>query len=211
MTETPSERMLAICRMVPVIPVLVIDRVEDAVPLARALVAGGLPVLEVTLRTEAALPAIRAMLDSVPEAVVGAGTVRTPADFRDVRAAGVAFAVSPGATPTLLDAAGDMPFLPGCATASEAMALAERGLVAAKFFPAGQAGGAAMLKAWASPIAGVMFCPTGGVGPGNAADYLALPNVICVGGSWVAPSGLIRSGGWDGIARLAAEASAMPR
>ena len=202
-----------VCGLAPVIPVLIVEELEHAAPLARALVAGGLKALEVTLRTPVALDAIRAMTDAAPDAVVGVGTLRSAQDVRDAVAAGARFGVSPGLSAAVMDAAEDagLPMLPGVATPTEAMAAAERGLEILKFFLAEANGGIPVLKAWASPLAGLTFCPTGGVGPGNAADYLALPNVVCVGGSWVAPSGLIRSGDWDGITRLAAEASAIPR
>lgn len=198
--------------MAPVIPVLVIDDAARARPLAEALVAGGLPVLEVTLRTAAAPEAIREMAQ-VPGAIVGAGTVVSPAEVRIARAAGAEFAVSPGATDALLDAceAAELPLLPGAATASEAMALLARGYDMLKFFPAGPAGGAAALKALAGPLPQLAFCPTGGVSAANAPDYLALPTVPCVGGSWVAPKPLVAAGDWDAIHALAAEASRLPR
>lgn len=205
-----SRRLAQICALAPVVPVLVIDDLAHAAPLARALVAGGLPVLEVTLRTPAALPAIRAMAD-VPGGVVGAGTLLSAADVRAAKAAGATFGVSPGATPELLEAcaAEDLPLLAGCATASEAMALIARGYSMAKFFPAEQAGGAALLKALSSPLPQLRFCPTGGVSLQNARDYLSLPNVACVGGSWVAPRAAMAAGDWDQITRLAAEAAAL--
>lgn len=207
-----SHATLALCRLAPVIPVLVIEDATHALPLARALVAGGLPVLEVTLRTPAALEAIRAMA-SVPGARVGAGTVLGSHDAVRAKAAGVGFAVSPGATPALVAArsAQALPLLPGAATASEVMALMEMGYSAMKFFPAGPAGGPAMLKALHGPLPQVTFCPTGGVSPANAADYLSLPNVACVGGSWVAPAEMLRKGDWDGIERLARVAAALSR
>ncbi|WP_296762493.1 bifunctional 4-hydroxy-2-oxoglutarate aldolase/2-dehydro-3-deoxy-phosphogluconate aldolase [Sediminimonas sp.] len=213
MTQTASARIEALCRRAPVIPVLVIERAEDAAPLARALVAGGLPVLEVTLRTDAALDAIAAMA-AVPGATVGAGTVLSPDDMARARAAGAAFAVSPGQTGALLDAAdasSGLPLLPGAATATEAMALLERGYTVQKFFPAEPAGGAAMLKALAAPLPQVRFCPTGGIGLDNAPGYLGLPNVACVGGSWVAPPGLIHRGEWAAIEALAGQAAALSR
>ncbi|WP_375571523.1 bifunctional 4-hydroxy-2-oxoglutarate aldolase/2-dehydro-3-deoxy-phosphogluconate aldolase [Seohaeicola saemankumensis] len=207
-----SEATLALCHMAPVIPVLVIHDPAHARPLAQALVAGGLPVLEVTLRTPAALEVI-AEMGHVAGAVVGAGTVLSPADVRAVKAAGAGFAVSPGATDRLLAACEDsaLPLLPGAATATEAMALLERGYTTQKFFPAEVAGGAAALRALSSPLPQITFCPTGGIGPGNAADYLGLPNVVCVGGSWVAPSGMIASGDWAGITALARAAATLPR
>ncbi|HTJ91397.1 MAG TPA: bifunctional 4-hydroxy-2-oxoglutarate aldolase/2-dehydro-3-deoxy-phosphogluconate aldolase, partial [Acidocella sp.] len=176
-----------ILRLAPVIPVVTIDEIKDAVPLARALVKGGLPVIEVTLRTGAGLQAIRAIADEVPEAAIGAGTVLTEAQFDKAVAAGAQFAVSPGATGQLLDAVSgrDVQLLPGIATASEAMALIERGYQFAKLFPAESVGGAALLAALAGPLPHIKFCPTGGVTLENAPKYLKLPNVVCVGGSWM--------------------------
>lgn len=207
-----SHATLALCRLAPVIPVLVIEDLHHAVPLARALVAGGLPVLEVTLRTPVALAAIEAMAQ-VPGARVGAGTVLSPHDVLRVKGAGASFAVSPGSTPALISAcvAKALPLLPGAATASEVMNLLEQGYSAMKFFPAGPAGGPAMLKALNGPLPQVTFCPTGGVGPGNAGEYLSLPNVACVGGSWVAPAELLAARDWDGIERLARAAAALKR
>ncbi|MCD1627913.1 bifunctional 4-hydroxy-2-oxoglutarate aldolase/2-dehydro-3-deoxy-phosphogluconate aldolase [Seohaeicola saemankumensis] len=207
-----SEATLALCQMAPVIPVLVIRDPAHAAPLARALVAGGLPVLEVTLRTPAALE-VMAEMARVEGAVVGAGTVLSPADVRAVQGAGAVFAVSPGATDRLLSACEEraLPLLPGAATATEAMRLLERGYTMQKFFPAEVAGGTAALRALASPLPQIGFCPTGGIGPANAADYLALPNVTCVGGSWVAPANLIAAGDWDGIKALARTAANLPR
>jgi len=200
-----------ICRLAPVIPVLVVDEVAQAAPLAKALVAGGLTALEVTLRTPAALDVIRAMTDAAPDAVVGAGTLLTPADVTAAVAAGARFGVSPGATDRLLDAAADagLPLLPGAATASEAMGLLERGYEILKFFPAGPAGGVPLLSALASPLPQIRFCPTGGVSVANARDYLALPNVICVGGSWVAPKAALTTGDWAEVERLARDASGL--
>jgi 2-dehydro-3-deoxyphosphogluconate aldolase/(4S)-4-hydroxy-2-oxoglutarate aldolase len=197
-----------ICGLAPVIPVLVIDDAAHALPLAEALVAGGLPVLEVTLRTPAALDAIRAM-STVEGGVVGAGTLLTPADVRAAKDAGALFGVSPGVTDRLLDAceAEELPLLGGVATVTEAMRMLERGYDVAKFFPAEANGGAAALKAFAGPLPQVAFCPTGGVTPQNAPDYLALPNVVCVGGSWVANAAMMREGRWDRIEALAREAS----
>jgi 2-dehydro-3-deoxyphosphogluconate aldolase / (4S)-4-hydroxy-2-oxoglutarate aldolase len=190
----------------------VIDDIAHARPLAEALVAGGLPALEVTLRTPAALDAIRAMAD-VPGGVVGAGTLLTPADVKAAKAAGATFGVSPGATDRLIGACEDegLPLLAGCATASEAMALLERGYTVAKFFPAEQSGGAAFLKSLSSPLPQMRFCPTGGVSLKNAGDYLSLPNVLCAGGSWVAPRDAMAAGDWARITTLAAEAAALPR
>ncbi|MCT4608762.1 MAG: bifunctional 4-hydroxy-2-oxoglutarate aldolase/2-dehydro-3-deoxy-phosphogluconate aldolase [Pelagimonas sp.] len=210
--ETASEHSEALCRKAPVIPVLVIDDVETAAPLARALVAGGLPVLEVTLRTPAALDVIRAMAE-IEGGIVGAGTLLTPQDVNNAKAAGAQFGVSPGATDTLLEAceAADMPLLPGAATASEAMRLLERGYRVQKFFPAEANGGAPALKANGAPIPQVSFCPTGGVTPENAGTYLSLSNTLCVGGSWVAPKDLIARKDWQGIEALARAASTLPR
>lgn len=201
----------AILAAAPVIPVLIVEDAETAAPLAKALVAGGLRALEVTLRTPAALEAIGAMRMACPDAFVGAGTLRSAADVAACRLAGAAFGVSPGSTPALLDAVGQWPFLPGCATATEAMALAERGFRTVKFFPAEQAGGAAYLKALASPLPDIAFCPTGGVSLDNAPAYLALPNVRVVGGSWVAPADAVKARDWDRIERLAREAAGLAR
>lgn len=210
--ETASIRSRELCMMAPVIPVLVVDDAAHAVALARALVAGGLPVLEVTLRTAAALDVIREMA-TVTGGIVGAGTLLTPKDVEDAKAAGALFGVSPGATDLILDAceANDLPLLPGVATASEAMRLLERGYTVQKFFPAEANGGAPALKAIGSPIPQVSFCPTGGVSLKNANDYLSLSNTLCVGGSWVAPKDKVLSGDWDGITALAAVASQLAR
>lgn len=207
-----SDITLGLCRMAPVIPVLVIADPADAAPLARALVAGGLPVLEVTLRTDTALEAMAQMMQ-VAGAIVGAGTVLDAAHIRAVTDLGAAFAVSPGATDALLSACADagLPLLPGAATASESMALLERGYHVQKFFPASVAGGAAGLRALGGPLPQVTFCPTGGITASNATDYLALPNVACVGGSWVAPPDLIAARDWAGITALAKAAAALPR
>ena len=198
--------MKQICQQVPVIPVLVVEAAEQAKPMAEALVKGGLHVLEVTLRTEAALGAIRAMSE-VEGSIVGAGTVLTEADVIAVKEAGADFAVSPGATPELIAAARehDLALLPGAATASEVMSLLAQGFDFLKFFPAEAAGGVPMLKSLGGPLAGVSFCPTGGVNPKNAATYLALPNVICAGGSWLTPQDLVAAGEWDKITALASE------
>jgi 2-dehydro-3-deoxyphosphogluconate aldolase/(4S)-4-hydroxy-2-oxoglutarate aldolase len=197
-----------ICGLAPVIPVLVVHDVAHAVPLAEALVKGGLPVLEVTLRTPAALDAIRAMA-GVTGGVVGAGTLLTPEDVKAAKEAGALFGVSPGVTDAIVDAceAEDLPLLGGVATVSEAMRMLERGYEVCKFFPAEANGGAAALKSFAGPLPQVSFCPTGGVTAKNAPDYLKLPNVLCVGGSWVAEASLLREGRWDEVTRLAAEAS----
>lgn len=174
----------AVVALAPVIPVLTIDRVADAAPLARALVKGGLPVLEITLRTSVAVDALKAIVAEVPDAIVGAGTVLDEAQLHEARAAGARFGVSPGCTPSLAAAVATagFPFLPGVQTVSEAMVLAERGFRFLKFFPADSAGGLSWLKAVSAPLPGVRFCPTGGINQGNAAAYLALPNVVCIGG-----------------------------
>ncbi len=198
-----------VLHLAPVIPVVVIDDARQAVPLARALVAGGLPVIEVTLRTAAALDAVRAIADEVPDAVVGTGTVRRPADLDASAKAGARFAVSPGASPDLVAAARghDVGWLPGAATASEAMTLAEQGFVFQKFFPAEAAGGTALLRSLHGPMPEIRFCATGGIGVKNAPDYLATPNVACVGGSWCTPAALMRAGDWQAIEALALAAS----
>ena len=199
-----------ICGLAPVIPVLVVHDVAHAVPLAEALVKGGLPALEVTLRTPVALEVIRAMT-RVTGGVVGAGTLLTPEDVKAAKEAGALFGVSPGVTDTIVEAceAEDLPLLGGVATVSEAMRMLERGYEVCKFFPAEASGGAKSLKAFHGPLPQVSFCPTGGVTPANAPDYLALPNVVCVGGSWVAPRELVATGDWAGITKLAAEAAAL--
>ncbi|CDM59288.1 MULTISPECIES: 2-dehydro-3-deoxy-phosphogluconate aldolase [Rhizobium] len=206
-----TEKLLSILKLQPVVPVLIVDDVKSAVSLARALVAGGLKAIEITMRTSAALDAVRAVADEVEGAEVGAGTILNAAHWDAAVAAGSRFIVSPGATQELLDAArsSSVPLLPGAATASEVMALREEGYQVLKFFPAEQAGGAAYLKALSSPLAGTVFCPTGGISLKNAMDYLSLPNVICVGGSWVAPKELIAAGDWAGITKLASEAAAL--
>lgn len=205
--EQISLRTRQLCAMAPVIPVLVIEDATQAAPLAQALVAGGLPVLEVTLRTPAALEAIAAV-SKVKGAIVGAGTVLTPEEALAARAAGAQFAVSPGSTPRLLEAceALDLPLLPGAVTATEAMLLLERGYDMLKFFPAEASGGIAILKALAGPLPNVSFCPTGGVTLANAGDYLRLPNTVCVGGSWVAPDDAIDARDWERITGLARDA-----
>ncbi len=211
MTPAEQSRLAAdICRLAPVVPVLVIDDLAHAKKLAEALVAGGLPALEVTLRTPVALDAIRAMAE-VPGGRVGAGTLLTPADVKAAKAAGATFGVSPGVTQRLLDACAeyDLPLLPGAATASEVMVLLEMGYTVQKFFPAEQSGGAAFLKSIGSPIPQVKFCPTGGISLKNARDYLSLPNILCVGGSWVAPKDALARGDWGAITTLAAEAAAL--
>ena len=195
----------------PVVPVLTIEDASTAVPLARALVKGGLPAIEITLRTVAALDAVKAVAAEVEGAFAGAGTVLDAAQLKQAEAAGAIFAVSPGAGPGLLDAAADspVPLLPGAATASEAMTLSERGYGILKFFPAEPAGGIAYLKSLAAPLPGIRFCPTGGVSLQNAPDYLRLANVICVGGSWVAPQDAIAAGDWRRIEQLARQAAGL--
>lgn len=204
-----TQALISILKLQPVVPVLVINDLAHAVPLARALVAGGLKAIEITMRTPVALQAIRAVADEVEGAVPGAGTVLNAKQYHQAVEAGSQFIVSPGTTLELLDVArkSPVPLLPGAATPSEVMALREEGYEVLKFFPAEQAGGAAYLKSLSSPLAGMMFCPTGGVTPDNARDYLSLPNVVCVGGSWVAPNALVEAGDWEGITRLATEAS----
>ncbi len=208
--QQASARALEICQMAPIVPVIVVHDIAHARPLAEALVAGGLPALEVTLRTPIALEVIAEMA-KVEGGVVGAGTLMTSDDVHKAKAAGAKFGVSPGATDKLLDAceAEDLPLLPGAATASEAMRLLERGYFVQKFFPAEASGGAAALKAIGAPIPQVKFCPTGGVSPKNADDYLSLPNTLCAGGSWVCPQGLMEKGYWAGIEALARDASTL--
>jgi len=210
--QTASDRAREICLLAPVVPVLVIHDVAHARPLAQALVAGGLPALEVTLRTPVALAAIAEMAQ-VAGGVVGAGTLLTPADVQAAKAAGAKFGVSPGATDILLDAceSADLPLLPGAATSSEVMRLLERGYSVQKFFPAEANGGAPALKSIAGPLPQVSFCPTGGVSLTNAPNYLSLPNTLCVGGSWIVPQNLIDAGDWDGITELASQAAALAR
>lgn len=195
----------------PVIPVIVVQRLEQAVPLARALVEGGVKVLEVTLRTPVALAAIEAIARAVPEAVVGAGTLRLPADAKAARDAGSRFAVSPGYTVALGAACREagLPLLPGVATGSEVMAAMADGLRFLKFFPAVQAGGIPMLKALAGPFPDIAFCPTGGITPETAPHFLALPNVAVCGGSWLTPADAVEQGDWARITRLAREAQAL--
>jgi 2-dehydro-3-deoxyphosphogluconate aldolase/(4S)-4-hydroxy-2-oxoglutarate aldolase len=198
-------------KRVPVVPVLTIDNAARAVGLARALTAGGLRILEITLRTKAALEAIETIAKQVPEALVGAGTVLTPEHADEAIKAGARFLVSPGMTPRLLEAAErwPVPFLPGAATASEAMALSDLGYRVLKFFPAEPAGGIGALKALAAPLSDLLFCPTGGIDAAKAPAYLALPNVVCVGGSWVAPAQAVAAEDWGTITRLAREAAAL--
>jgi 2-dehydro-3-deoxyphosphogluconate aldolase / (4S)-4-hydroxy-2-oxoglutarate aldolase len=212
-----------ILRRAPVVAVVVIDDIAHALPMARALAAGGIPAIEVTLRTPAALPAIRAIASALPDVLVGAGTVLTSADLRAAEDAGARFIVSPGASPKLLDAAdaSDTPFLPGAATAGEAMSLLERGYSLQKFFPAVPAGGVELLRAWSAPLPQIRFCPTGGIrapavnsdgkDPAEATAFLRLPNVICVGGSWLTPKNLLVKEDWPAIEALARAASALSR
>ena len=199
----------ALLRHAPVIPVLTVEGADDSVPLASALVADGLPLLEVTLRTEGALKAIAAMAKQVPGAILGAGTIRTADQAKAAVDAGATFLVSPGATPQLIAAVQKLgvPFLPGCATASEAMRLAEEGFRFLKFFPAEAAGGLNYLKSLAAPLADLRFCPTGGIDAEKAKAYLALPNVVCVGGSWITPATALKAGDWATVTRLSLEAS----
>ncbi|MFE9570902.1 bifunctional 4-hydroxy-2-oxoglutarate aldolase/2-dehydro-3-deoxy-phosphogluconate aldolase [Streptomyces sp. NPDC006692] len=211
MTPPPAHSPLpvSVLDLAPVLPVVVIDDAADAVPLARALVAGGLPAIEVTLRTPAALDAIRAIATEVPDAVVGAGTVITPAAVADAMAAGARFLVSPGWSPALLAAmkTSGVPYLPGVSTASEVVALLEQGVREMKFFPAEAAGGTPYLKSLAAPLPQARFCPTGGITPAAAPSYLALANVGCVGGTWMLPPDAITSGDWPRVRALAREAA----
>lgn len=211
--ETKQHRLAEILALAPVVPVVVVEDAAHAVPMARALVAGGIRAVEVTLRTPAALDAIRAVAAEVEGAVVGVGTVLDGTQLEAARKAGARFAVSPGAAPKLLDAADadELPLLPGVATAGEAMTLLERGYSHLKFFPAVPAGGARLLAAWASPLPQIRFCPTGGVGLTNAPEFLALPNVVCVGGSWLTPKDKLAAGDWAAIERFAHEAAALRR
>lgn len=208
-SRSSSSSSSSVLDLAPVVPVVVIEDAADAVPLARALVAGGLPAIEVTLRTPAALDAIRAIAGAVPEAVVGAGTVITPEQVGEAVAAGARFLVSPGWTDVLLEAmrASGVPYLPGVSTTSEVVALLERGVREMKFFPAQAAGGTAYLRSLAGPLPQARFCPTGGVGPDTAPDYLALPNVGCVGGSWMLPADAVATRDWARIEGLARQAS----
>lgn len=203
--------LLPVLKRVPVIPVLTVNGPEDAVPLARALAAGGLDVLEVTLRTEGALRAIEAMAHALPDAVIGAGTVLSASQVNESMSAGAKFLVSPGSTHKLADAAAQRgaPLLPGVATASEAMAMAEMGHHVLKFFPAEPAGGVAYLKSLAAPLPHLTFCPTGGIDAAKAKSYLALSNVVCVGGSWVTPADAVKAGDWGRITQLAKECAGL--
>jgi 2-dehydro-3-deoxyphosphogluconate aldolase/(4S)-4-hydroxy-2-oxoglutarate aldolase len=209
--ERKQEQVEATLRLAPVVAVVVIDKLGDAVPLARALVGGGIKAIEVTLRTPVALDAIRAIGAEVEGAVVGAGTLLAPRDLRAAEEAGARFVVSPGVTPALLDAADDsmLPYLPGAATATEAMQLFERGYTLQKFFPATPAGGPEYLRSLASPLPGIRFCPTGGVSALTARDWLTVPNVLCVGGSWLSVAKLVRAGDWHQVEMLAREAAAL--
>ena len=210
--QIQSQKSRALCELAPVIPVLVVGDASRAEGLATALVAGGLPVLEVTLRTPVALDAIRAM-SAVLGGVVGAGTLLNPRDVKAAKAAGAKFGVSPGLTDELLAACEDedLPLLAGTATISEAMRLLARGYDVAKFFPAEVNGGVPALKAFHGPLPQMTYCPTGGISPGNAASYLALPNVLCVGGSWVVSKALMTGGEWGEIEQLARTASQLGR
>ena len=204
---------LQVMQDAPVIPVIVLNDLKHAVPLARALVAGGIRMLEITLRTPQALACLEAIARDVPEAIAGAGTVRSAADAQASAMAGARFAVSPGYTHAVGQACRDagLPLLPGVATGSEIMAAQEDGYTELKFFPAMQAGGPAMLKAWGGPFAGVNFCPTGGITPANAHEFLALPNVVCVGGSWLTPGEALIAGDWPRLTALAREACQIVR
>ncbi|MDB5986003.1 MAG: keto-deoxy-phosphogluconate aldolase [Nevskia sp.] len=206
-------QIVEIMQASPVMPVIVLDEVAHAVPLARALLAGGIRVLEVTLRTKAALDAVRALRAEVPDAIVGVGTIKNTDDLAAAISAGAQFGVSPGATPSLLAAVREsgLPFLPGTMTPSNVMAARDAGFFAVKLFPAQQAGGIAMLKALGSVFGDVLFCPTGGISAATAADYLALPNVACVGGSWLAPAALVEAGDWEAITVLARGAAGLPK
>lgn len=209
--EQKTEALTAILKGQPVIPVVQIGNLAHAVPLAKALVAGGLPAIEVTLRTDAALDAIRLIAAEVEGAIVGAGTVLNPKQFKDAEAAGAKFIVSPGTTVELLSIAKDRstPFLPGATTPSEIMSMIEEGYSILKFFPAEQSGGPAYLKSLAGPLKSTRFCPTGGITPQNAPDYLSLSNVVCVGGSWMAPADAMEAGDWSEVEKRAREAAAL--
>nr|WP_298373109.1 bifunctional 4-hydroxy-2-oxoglutarate aldolase/2-dehydro-3-deoxy-phosphogluconate aldolase [uncultured Halomonas sp.] len=207
--STRTTELDSICQRVEVIPVVTIERLEDAIPLGRALVEGGLAVIEITLRTDCALEALKRMNEALPRASVGAGTVLTPAQYRQAEQAGADFVVTPGATDTLYryGVSSPVPMLPGVATVSELMAGWQYGYRRFKFFPAQASGGVAALKSFAAPIPGALFCPTGGITLENAESYLELPNVMCVGGSWITPKKLIDAEDWDGIRKLAREAA----
>lgn len=209
--ETRQQKLADVLALAPVVPVVIIEDARHAVPLARALVAGGIRTIEVTLRTAAAMEAIRAIAAEVEGAVVGVGTVLDGEQLETARKAGAHFAVSPGASPRLLDAAdaSELPLLPGVATAGEAMSLLERGYRHLKLFPAVPVGGVKLLGAWASPLPQIRFCPTGGISLASAPEFLALPNVVCVGGSWLTPAAKLAAGDWAGIEQLAREAAAL--
>ncbi len=208
-TQPVGRPGLSLLGVAPVVPVVVLDDLDAAVPLAEALVEGGLPVIELTLRTPVALDALRRIAAEVPEILVGAGTVAHPRQAAQARDAGAQFLVSPGATTTLVGAlrSTGLPHLPGVATVSEILVLAELGYTELKFFPAEASGGTGFLSSVASPLPGVRFCPTGGISPTNAGEYLALPNVGCVGGSWVTPADAVRAGDWARVRDLAAQAA----
>ena len=209
--SSQSEVAPSVLDVVPVMPVVVLDSLEHAVPVARALVAGGLPAIELTLRTPVALDAIRAIASEVPEILIGAGTITTPANAKEALEAGAQFLVSPGTTRQLLHAMQDtgLPFLPGTATVSEVLAALEAGVTEMKFFPAAASGGTAFLKAVGAPVPAARFCPTGGITLASAPSYLALANVGCVGGSWITPADALEAGDWDRVTQLAAEAAAL--
>jgi 2-dehydro-3-deoxyphosphogluconate aldolase/(4S)-4-hydroxy-2-oxoglutarate aldolase len=211
--EAKQQSVESALRLAPVVPVVIIEDASKAVGMARALVAGGVPAIEVTLRTPAALDAVRAIAAEVEGAFVGVGTVLSARDLENAFKAGAKFAVSPGSSPRLLDAADDheLPLLPGAATSSEAMALLERGYRFQKFFPAVPAGGPKLIGAWASPLPQIRFCPTGGISLANAPDFLSLPNVVCVGGSWLTPAKLLATSDWAAIEALAREAAQLGR
>jgi len=202
---------MSVLDIAPVIPVVVIDDAATAVPLARALARGGIPIIEVTLRSDAALDAVRAIAAELPDVLVGAGTVCTPAQVKLSAEAGARFLVSPGATDRLLDAMGesDLPFLAGCAGPSDMLRLLERGVTEAKLFPAGAVGGVPLLRAVHGPLPQLRFCPTGGITPETAPDYLALPNVGCVGGTWLTPKALVEARDWLAVERLADQAAGL--
>lgn len=213
LAESRDRQLADLLRSGPVVPVITLERVEDAVPLARSLVAGGLRLLEITLRTPAAADAAAAIIRDVPEAIVGIGTVLTPKDLERAQALGACYALSPGATPDLLAAASrsEMPFIPGIATASELMMALAHGFQTVKFFPAVAAGGIPALKALAGPFPQARFCPTGGIDEKNLKDWLALPNVVAVGGSWICSTADIRAQSWDEITAKAQKAVASAR
>lgn len=208
-----TAELLKVLKGQPVIPVLLIDDAKHAVPLARALAKGGLPAIEITMRTGAALEAIRRVAGEVEDCIVGAGTILNPGHFEAAAKAGSKFIVSPGCTADLRKAAAnsEVPLLPGAITPSEVMAMLDNGYSVLKFFPAEQAGGAAFLKSLSSPVAAAMFCPTGGITANNAMDYLSLPNVVCVGGSWVAPKAAVEAGDWAKIEALSAGAAKLAK